>query len=69
MLDRTIFGRHSQFTRAEHAALQVLRTQYMSPRPRFTDRELAHLRFMHWLVHRPDWNRALDQLAIAQVMA
>lgn len=61
MFDRSIFIRHARFSQAEFAALQALRTQYLTPRYQFTDRELANLRFMRWLVHRPDWNRALDQ--------
>lgn len=66
MFDRSIFIRHARFSEPEFAALQALRTQYQTgyPRPaghRFTERELAHLRFLHWLVRRPEWNWALDQ--------
>ena len=61
MFDRSIFTRQAQFSEAEFAALHALRTQYLTTRPGFTDRELARLRFMRWLVRRPEWNRALDQ--------
>ena len=69
MFDRSIFIRHSRFSKAEFAALQALRTQYLTTRGQFTDRELANLRFMHWLVHRPDWNRTLDQPVNAVVLS
>jgi hypothetical protein len=67
MFERSIFVRHARFSEAELAALQALRTQYLTTRHRFTDRELANLCFMHWLVRRPDWNRALDQPVSAVV--
>lgn len=61
MFDRSIFIRHPRFSEAEFVALQALRTEYLTTRYRFTDRELENLRFMRWLVRRPEWNRALDQ--------
>ena len=67
MFDRSFFIRHARFTETEVAALQALRTQYPVTCQPFTDRELAHLRFMRWLVRRPEWNRALDQQVSAGV--
>jgi hypothetical protein len=61
MFDRRILTKQARFNKGEIAALQVLRTQYLTTCHEFTDRELANLRFMRWLVRRPDWNRALDQ--------
>ena len=68
MFDRSIFVRHTQFSEVEVAALQTLRTQYLTTPHQFTDRELANLRFMHWLVRRPGWNQALDQPVSAGVL-
>lgn len=64
MFGRDIFFRRMQFSEAELAALQAVRTQYLSTHQRFTDRELANLRFLHWLIRRPEWNRSLDQPAV-----
>lgn len=60
MINRHLNISHTQFTEAEVVALQGLRTKYQTDPRLFTDRELAHLRFIRWLVHRPEWNRALD---------
>ena len=66
MIDRHLTISHTKFTEAVFAALQRLRRRYQTDPHLFTDRELAHLRFVRWLVHRPDWNRALDQPMNAQ---
>ncbi|HEX6510419.1 MAG TPA: hypothetical protein VF221_22550 [Chloroflexota bacterium] len=68
MFDRSIFTRQAQFSKAELAGLHALRTHYATTRQEFTDRELAHLRFMHWLVRRPAWDLALDQPVSAVVL-
>jgi len=51
----------TRFSELECSALQSLRTQYQPEQHVFTAQELAHLRFLHWLVRSPGWNRALDQ--------
>lgn len=66
-----MFDRHTSissrpFSDTELAALQTFRSRYLTDSFVFTKRELAHLRFMRWLVHRPEWNRALDQPVTAQ---
>jgi hypothetical protein len=48
-------------TRTERAALQSLRASYQSGQHLFTERELAHLRFLRWLVQSPAWNQAMDR--------
>jgi len=67
MFDRRMFTRQAQFSEAEIGALEALRTQVLTTRYRFTDRELANLRFLRWLVRRPEWNRSLDRPAGAGV--
>ena len=66
MIDRQRTVSNTHFTEAEFVALQALRTRYLTDPRLFTDRELAHLRFVRWLVHRSDWNRAMDQPMNAQ---
>lgn len=66
MIDRHRTVSHTHFTEAQFVALQGLRIRYLTDPHVFTDRELAHLRFVRWLVHRPEWNRALDQPMNAQ---
>jgi hypothetical protein len=61
MFDQHIFTRHTAFSEPELTALKSLRSRYRTDPQVFTDRELARLRFVRWLVHRPEWNRALDQ--------
>ena len=56
MLDRNSPTRYTSFTEEEFAALQALRARHAEPQP-FTERELAHLRFVRWLVSRPGWSR------------
>lgn len=65
MIDRHLTISHTLFTQAEIGTLQRLRKRYQTDPHLFTDRELDHLRFLRWLVHRPEWNRALDQPANA----
>jgi hypothetical protein len=54
------------FSETEFDALQSLRTRYQTGQHLFTERELAHLRFLRWLVHSPGWHRAMDQPESAQ---
>ena len=65
MLDRAIFRRQTQFSKTERAALRAMRIQYLTTCHGFTDRELAHLLFIRWLVRRSAWNQALDLPASA----
>jgi hypothetical protein len=50
-----------RFTEAERSALKSLRTKYQTGQHLFTARELAHLRFLRWLVNSPGWNPTMDQ--------
>jgi hypothetical protein len=60
VINRIITGK-TQFTDTELQALQSLRAKYRAGQHIFTPRELAHLRFLRWLVNRPDWNRSFDR--------
>ena len=51
----------TRFSETECSALQSLRTQYQPEQHVFTALELAHLRFLRWLVRSPGWNHGLDQ--------
>jgi len=53
--------RSTQFSQAELDTLRSLRTRYQNTHPLFTDRELARLRFLRWLVRSPGWDPAMDQ--------
>lgn len=61
MITRITNARSPQFSDAETIALQSLRTRYQTDHGLFSARELAHLRFLRWLVQSPNWNRAMDQ--------
>jgi hypothetical protein len=62
MISRIITGTAgTPLTRAERTALRSLRATYQSAQHIFTERELAHLRFLRWLVHSSAWNRAMDR--------
>jgi hypothetical protein len=61
MIGRIISIRTMHFSRTEFDALQSLRKRYKTAHHLFTQRELAHLRFRHWLVRSPGWDRAMDQ--------
>jgi hypothetical protein len=61
MISRIITTKGAHFTEAEATALQALRERYHTGQGLFTDREIARLRFLRWLVQSPGWNRALDQ--------
>ncbi|MBV9282069.1 MAG: hypothetical protein JOZ41_18475 [Chloroflexi bacterium] len=61
MIGRPITPGALQFSERELTTLQSLRARYQSAHPLFTDRELARLRFLRWLVQSPDWKRAMDQ--------
>lgn len=61
MIDRIITGTAGpRFTYTERAALRSLQATYEPAQHVFTERELAHVRFLRWLVYSSSWNRALD---------
>jgi hypothetical protein len=66
MIDERFPLSHTPFSEAEVDTLQSLRTRYQGDQHLFTARELAHLRFLRWLVHSPGWQRAMDQPIKAQ---
>lgn len=47
---------------AERSAFISLRLSYHGSHQVFTEKELARLRFVRWLVHNPNYNRGLDHL-------
>jgi hypothetical protein len=64
--ENTMIGRINhvvgpEFSETELDALQSLRTTYQTGQHVVTERELAHLRFLRWLVRSPGWQRAMDQ--------
>lgn len=61
MPDRSSPIRHTAFTETESAALQALRARHCTISGLFTDRELAHLRFLRWLVHQPASRHAREK--------
>lgn len=62
MISRIITGTAgTPLTRAERTSLQSLRATYQSASHIFTERELAHMRFVRWLVHSPAWNQEMDR--------
>jgi len=67
MINRIITGwTGANFTEAERSALLSLRSKYQTTHHLFTEHELAHLRFIRWLIQSPNWNRAIDQPDNAQ---
>jgi len=56
-----IISTGTRLSEMECNALQSLRTGYQPEQHVFTAKELAHLRFLRWLVRSPGWNRAMDQ--------
>lgn len=56
----------SPFSLQEYEALQTLRASYATSHGLFTAQEMACLRFVRWLIHSPEWNRAMDCLEIEQ---
>lgn len=61
MLTRTIatlWG--TRFSDVECDALRSLRSAYEAEQHIFTAEELAHLRFLRWLVRSPRWNDPMD---------
>lgn len=50
------------FTPAERKALRSLRASYQSAQHLFTDRELAHLRFLRWHLRRFARDGAIDEV-------
>jgi hypothetical protein len=52
----------AQLTSAECTAFRALRIRYQTGEHLFTKRELAHLRFLRWLLCSPGWDRAMDRL-------
>jgi hypothetical protein len=63
MIERHITIRRTNFSETELDGLQSLRARYQTARHLFTDRELAHLRFLRWLVRCPGWNGDLGRPA------
>lgn len=62
MISRIVTGAAgTPFTTTERTALLDLRATYESAQHIFTARELAHLRFLRWLVHDSAWTRAMDR--------
>lgn len=62
MIDRIITGTAGpRFTRTERTALRSLQATYEPAQHIFTERELAHVRFLRWLVYSSAWNRAMDR--------
>jgi hypothetical protein len=61
MIDKRFPLSRTTFTEAEFTTLQSLRTSYQAGEHVFTKRELAHLRFQRWLVHKSGSCRAMDQ--------
>jgi hypothetical protein len=49
-----------RLTVTEQNALLPLRARYRASQHLFTDRELARLNFMRWLVQSPGWTRDMD---------
>jgi hypothetical protein len=66
MIDERFPISHTRFSEAELDTLQSLRTRYQAGQHLFTERELAQLRFLRWLVQSPGWHRAMDQPVNAQ---
>lgn len=63
MISRIIPGTSlSPFTPAERKALRSLRASYQSAQHLFTDRELAHLRFLRWRLRSFARDRAIDEV-------
>lgn len=60
MLDRDSPTNHTPFTETEFASLQALRARHERAQT-FTERELARLRFLRWLVRQPGWLRTRSQ--------
>jgi hypothetical protein len=52
----------TQLTDAERIAFRATRIWDQTGEHPFTERELAHLRFQHWLVHCPVWDWIMDGL-------
>jgi hypothetical protein len=62
MIGRIITGTvGTPFSREERTSLRSLRASYESAEHVFTERELAHLHFLRWLVSSPGWNRSMDR--------
>jgi hypothetical protein len=61
MIDDRFHKNPIRFSEAEFDTLQLLRTRYQTRQHLFTAGELAHLRFLRWLVRSPGWYRAMDQ--------
>ncbi|HLJ66451.1 MAG TPA: hypothetical protein VKX16_03725 [Chloroflexota bacterium] len=58
MIDRSFSARYPSFSDTEFSALQALRARHRVASSHFTERELAHLQFLRWLVHQPLHRRA-----------
>lgn len=68
MLHRGSPTKHTAFTETELAALQALRARHRTISGLFTDRELAHLQFLRWLVHQRASCQAREKPLYADVL-
>ena len=70
VINRLLPGAMSaRLTTAEQSSMQTLRTKYQSQHHVFSEREMARLRFLHWRLHQPGWDLALDRAGCVHMYA